>query len=61
MVLNLLENYPAEKLSGQLGAEFVGVTDDITQRQLALKDYAKAEESYQKALAIWLGNKSLSE
>ncbi len=58
MVLKLLENYPAEKLSGQLGAEFVGVIDNIAKRQLLLKDYTKAEEAYQKALAIWLGNKS---
>ncbi|HJT56452.1 MAG TPA: CHAT domain-containing protein, partial [Ktedonobacteraceae bacterium] len=54
IVLKLLENYPAEKLSGQLGAEFVGVIDDIAKRQLLLKDYAAAEKSYQKALALIL-------
>jgi tetratricopeptide (TPR) repeat protein len=57
-VLSLLEAYPNEKLSGQLGAEFVGVIDDIASRLLELKQYAAAEMLYQKALAIWLENKS---
>ncbi len=57
-VLSHLEVYPAEKLSGPLGGEFAGVIDDIAKRQLALKEYAAAEASYQKALAIWLENKS---
>ena len=58
IVLSLLEIYPAEKLSGPLGAEFAGVIDDIAIRQLALKEYAAAEAAYQKALAIWLENRS---
>ncbi len=53
-VLSLLEAYPTEKLSGQLGAEFVGVIDDIAKRQLELKQYGAAEASYQKALALHL-------
>jgi tetratricopeptide (TPR) repeat protein len=57
-VLSRLEGYPADTLSGQLGAEFVGVIDYIASRQLELKQYVAAEASYQKALAIWLKNKS---
>jgi tetratricopeptide (TPR) repeat protein len=57
-VLCRMESYSAEKLAGQLGAEFVGVIDDIAKRQLLLKQYAAAEASYQKALAIWLVNES---
>jgi len=57
-VLSHLEVYPAEKLSGPLGAEFAGVIDDIARRQLALKEYTAAEASYQKALAILLENRS---
>lgn len=53
-VLNCLESYPAEKLTGQLGPEFVGVIDNIGKRQLALKEYKAAEISYQKALALHL-------
>ena len=47
-VLSPLEAYPTEKLSGQLGAEFVGVIDDIARRLLGLKQYKAAEASYQK-------------
>jgi tetratricopeptide (TPR) repeat protein len=53
-VLSRLEAYSTEKLAGQLGAEFVGVIDDIAKRQLALKEYIAAEISYQKALALHL-------
>jgi tetratricopeptide (TPR) repeat protein len=56
-VLSLLEAYPTEKLSGQLGAEFVAVIDNIAKRQLLLKQYKEAEASYQKALAIHLALK----
>jgi tetratricopeptide (TPR) repeat protein len=58
MVLRRLEGYSSEKLAGKLGAEFVGVIDDIAKRQLLLRLYKEAEASYQKALAIWLENKS---
>jgi len=51
-VLVRLENYPAETLQGQLGAEFVGVLDDIAKRQLLLKQYTPAAHSYQKALEL---------
>ena len=53
-----LEAYPPEKLAGQLGAELVGVIDDIAKWQLLLKNYKEAEALYCKALAIWLENKS---
>ena len=58
MVLAHLEAYPPDKLAGQLGVEFAGVIDYIASRQLKLKQYAAAEASYQKALSIWLENKS---
>jgi tetratricopeptide (TPR) repeat protein len=54
MIIHLLENYPAEKLSGQLGVEFVSVIDNIARRQLALKEYVAAETSYQKVLEVTL-------
>ncbi len=57
-VLVSLEDYPLDKLAGQLGVDFVGVIDNIAMRQLALKQYTEAEASYQKALAVWLENKS---
>ena len=57
-VLARLENYSAEILTGQIGAEFAVVLDDIAKCQLLLKQYAAAEVSYQKALSIWLNNKS---
>ncbi len=56
-VLSRLEDYPEESLAGQLGAEFVGVIDDIASRQLLLKQYERAQSSYEKALSIWLKNK----
>ncbi|MCP4702710.1 MAG: tetratricopeptide repeat protein [Gammaproteobacteria bacterium] len=57
-VLAKLEQYPQEALSGQLGAEFVGVIDDIAKRFLLSKQYAEAEQAYQKALKIWLSNQA---
>ena len=51
-VLQSLENYPPTLLRGQLGAEFVGVIDNIAMRQLSLKHYAEAEQSYRKALSL---------
>ncbi len=54
MVLHQLEAYPSEKLAGPLGAEFVSVIDNIAKRQLALKEYAVAEASYQEALRLVL-------
>jgi hypothetical protein len=57
-VLSHLEAYPDEKLKGPLGVEFATVIDNIARGQLTLKQYAMAEESYQKALAILLENRS---
>jgi len=57
-VLERLETYPPEKLTGQLGFEFVSVIDDIARHQLLLKQYTEAEKSYQKALTIHLNLKS---
>jgi tetratricopeptide (TPR) repeat protein len=51
-VLARLEDYPAETLTGQLGAEFVAVLDAIARPQLTLKQYDVAEASYQKALEL---------
>lgn len=58
-VLKCLERYPAERLATQLGPELVGVVDRIASRQLELKRYEEAKVSYEKALALWLDNKSL--
>jgi len=52
IVLARLERYPPEALSGQLGAEFVGVLDDMAKRQLLLKQHAAAEAAYQKAIGL---------
>ncbi len=54
-VVARLENYPADKLAGQLGVEFVSVLDGIAKHQLLLKRYPAAEESYQKALLLLTG------
>jgi len=51
-VLARLEEYPQQSLTGELGAEFGGVIDNIAMRQLLLKQYAAAEASYQKALSL---------
>jgi len=51
-VLARLEKYPDEALQGKLGTEFVGVVDDIASRQLFVKQYIEAEQSYQKALKL---------
>ena len=53
-----LEAYPSEKLAGTLGVEFVSVIDNIAKRQLLLKNIKMQKHLYQKALAIWLKNKS---
>jgi tetratricopeptide (TPR) repeat protein len=55
-VLDRLAEYPAEKLSGPLGLELVGVIDDIAKRQFLLRRYAEAEASYRKALDILESN-----
>jgi tetratricopeptide (TPR) repeat protein len=60
-VLARLEDYPAAILSGELGAEFVGVLDNIARRQLGLRRYSAAEASYKKALSLHLGLTSLDD
>ena len=52
MVLSQLEAYPEDKLTGQLGAEFVAVIDSIAKRQFLLKQYPEAQQSYHKALEL---------
>ncbi len=56
-----LESYPTDKLSGPLGDELVSVIDRVASCQLALKQYAAAEKSYQEALAIHLASKTYDE
>ena len=51
-VLARLESYPPAALAGPLGAEFVGVIDDIAKRQLLLKQHAAAGRTYRQALDI---------
>ncbi|MHB8600667.1 MAG: tetratricopeptide repeat protein, partial [Ktedonobacteraceae bacterium] len=60
-VLIHLEQYPEDKLAGKSGFEFAGVIDNIAKRQLLLKRYTEAEESYKKTLSILLKNKAYSE
>jgi tetratricopeptide (TPR) repeat protein len=54
-VLACLESYSDAALTGQLGAEFVGVLDDIAKRQLLLEQLQAAEASYRKALSLHQG------
>jgi tetratricopeptide (TPR) repeat protein len=61
MVLSCLETYSPDKLADRVGAEFVGVIDDIANRQRLLKRYTEAEASYQKALALHLRIRSFDE
>ncbi len=58
-VLQGLEGYSAEKLSGQLGGELASVVGTIAQRQTNLKLYEAAKASYQKALKLFRTNKTL--
>ncbi len=51
-VLQQLEAYPTETKQSALGAELAAVIDEIAKRQLLLKHYAEAEETYQQALSI---------
>ena len=53
-VLTGLEGYPGESLED---AEFVEIVADIGSRQLLTGQYPEAEQSYQKALGLWLQNK----
>jgi tetratricopeptide (TPR) repeat protein len=60
-VLKSLDTYSFDKLTGQLGAEFGAVIDEIANRQLLLKKYSAAEASYQKALSLVLHTKDIDE
>ena len=53
-----LEQYPDDKLSGPLGIELVSVIDRLASRELELKQFKEAEESYKKALFIYLQNET---
>ncbi len=51
-VLRQLDTYPPEALKGPIGAEFVGILDDIAKRQFAAKEYTRAETSYVRMLEL---------
>ncbi len=50
-VVGRLEVYAEEEIKGQLATEYIEVLNTIAMRQLALKEYAKSESSYKKALS----------
>jgi tetratricopeptide (TPR) repeat protein len=58
-VLPRLQAYPTAALSGRLGAELIGVLDDIARRQLELKQYAAAEASYRETLRLLVAQTTL--
>jgi tetratricopeptide (TPR) repeat protein len=60
-ILQALESYLAENLSGTIGAEFVMVIDDIARWQMETNQFLAAEVSYQKALALVAQMESLDE
>lgn len=47
-----LQQYPTEKLQGSLGAELVGVLDNIASCHLSLQQYFQAEQTYQEAFSL---------
>ncbi|MDQ2904681.1 MAG: CHAT domain-containing protein [Chloroflexota bacterium] len=51
-VANRLETYPAEKLSGPLGVDYIAVINNVANRQLLLKEFEAAEAFYQKTLSM---------
>ena len=51
-ILECFERYPAEKLTGPLGVEFINALGSTANWQLDLKQYAAAESSYQKILRL---------
>jgi tetratricopeptide (TPR) repeat protein len=60
-VLASFDEYTPERLTGRLGAVFVGIIDDIARRQLLLKQYPAAQTSYERALALWKNLTGISE
>ncbi len=60
-VFQRMETYASEILAGAIGLEFVAVLDDIAMRQLNLKRFVEAENSYKKALELFASNHSQDE
>jgi tetratricopeptide (TPR) repeat protein len=60
MVVHRLQACPEEARSGPLGAELLGVLDNIARRQLGLRQYPAAEASYQEALRLLNAQTALS-
>lgn len=60
-VLAYLETYPAERLTGRLGAEFARVIGDTAARELNLRHYKEAETLYQKKLKLVLQLENIEE
>ena len=61
LVLKQLETYSEATRQGSLGAELVGIIDNIAKRQLQLKQYVLAKQSYERAFNIWQENKAFDE
>lgn len=51
-VLVQLDAYPGAALRGPVGAEFVGILDDIAKRQFGTKEYTRSEKSYVRMLQL---------
>jgi tetratricopeptide (TPR) repeat protein len=54
-VLARIEDFPPEKLKGQIGFELVATVDDVAQRYLLTRQFSQAEAAYQKALDLFQG------
>jgi tetratricopeptide (TPR) repeat protein len=55
-VLSGLAKYPPDITAGEIGAEVIGILDQIAKRQLLLKRFAEAESTYRRALNQWTAN-----
>jgi tetratricopeptide (TPR) repeat protein len=55
-VVDRLNAYPSEKLTGSMGIALAGTIDTIATQQLNLKHYAAAEASFQKAIQVMQEN-----
>ncbi len=51
-VLDKLETYPTDKLTGLLGLDFANIVGDFGVRQYSLKQYAEAEVAFKKVLRL---------
>jgi tetratricopeptide (TPR) repeat protein len=47
-----LDAYPKEALTGRLGAQFIGVVDNVATRYLLLHRFDDAKAAYERALAL---------